>query len=182
MFVPGPVNAQAWLKGRADPPSAPNWQPARIAISCDGQLAHSMGPTLSNGGKTHGYFFTIWRREANGGWKWTYDHGQPVRGEPIVAAAQPEVRQASCENLATAAREGAELLAHMPPHFGKLAVTKLSGSGISPDGSLLWMTYEVTESPRLPHLKGFVETTVLSWNGRTHELAGKDLINLPDGK
>jgi hypothetical protein len=46
----------------------------------------------------------------------------------------------------------------------------------------LWATYEVTGSTRFPHLKGFVETTVLSWNGRRHELAGKDLINYPDQK
>ena len=38
MFVPEKVNAQAWLKDRADPPVSVFWWPGRSYVSCDGSV------------------------------------------------------------------------------------------------------------------------------------------------
>jgi hypothetical protein len=146
LFVPEAVNAQLWLKGRPDPKVAPSWQPARVSLSCDGYLAHSMGPTLREGGRVHGFFSTVWRKQSGGRWEWVYDYGQPVEGEPITAGPQPEVAQASCENLAAAGKEATEFLTHFPPNFGKAIQTVAVRSEMSPDATLIWVTYGVTGS------------------------------------
>ena len=44
MFVPQPVNAQAFLKDKADPPQPLKWWPASSFVSCDGNLAVNHGP------------------------------------------------------------------------------------------------------------------------------------------
>ena len=43
MFTPELVNAQQWLKGKADPPQAVDWQPHKIFMSCDGSIGVSTG-------------------------------------------------------------------------------------------------------------------------------------------
>lgn len=93
MFVPQPVNAQAWLKGRKDPPAAVFWWPGRSYVSCDGNFAINTGPWVRDWGKSVGYFTTVWVRQPNGQWKWTYDAGDAedfARGEggdikPVIA-------------------------------------------------------------------------------------------------
>ena len=44
MFTPQPVNAQAFLKGKANPPVAVRWQPHKVWSSCDGSLAVNTNP------------------------------------------------------------------------------------------------------------------------------------------
>jgi hypothetical protein len=93
MFVPQPVNAQAWLKGRKDPPVSVFWWPGRSYVSCDGNFAINTGPWVRDWGKQVGYFTTVWVRQPSGQWKWTYDAGDAedfARGEggdikPVVA-------------------------------------------------------------------------------------------------
>ena len=64
MFVPEPVNAQAWLKGRANPPQAVRWQPHQVWSSCDGSLAVTKGAWQRPDGSV-GYFTTVWQRQGN---------------------------------------------------------------------------------------------------------------------
>jgi len=87
MFAPEAVNAQAWLRKRADPPRAVAWQPYRIFVSRDGGYAASTGPwTQPDGGS--GTFTTIWRRQRDGSFKWLLDFGSdthvPPRDDPII--------------------------------------------------------------------------------------------------
>jgi hypothetical protein len=96
MFVPQPVNAQAFLKGRKDPPSSVYWWPGRSYLSCDESVAVNTGPWVRGAGKAVGYFTTVWVRQKDGGWKWVYDGGDSLdrpRAEggdikPIVAACK----------------------------------------------------------------------------------------------
>ena len=84
MFVPEKVNAQAWLKDRADPPVSVFWWPGRSYVSCDGSVAVNTGPWVRGYGKAVGYFTTVWIRQADGSWKWIYDGGDGekfARGE-----------------------------------------------------------------------------------------------------
>jgi hypothetical protein len=75
LFVPQPVNAHEFLKGKADPPVSVFWWPGRSYVSCDGNTAINTGPWVREWGKSVGYFTTIWQRQSDGGWKWTYDGG-----------------------------------------------------------------------------------------------------------
>jgi len=77
MFTPQPVNAQTWLKGRADPPARLSWQPHQAWTSCDGSLGLTKGAWRNSNGAT-GYFTTIWRREPKGGYKWVLDQGDDL--------------------------------------------------------------------------------------------------------
>jgi hypothetical protein len=90
MFVPEPVNAQQWLKGRKNPAGTVEWQPYQVWSSCDGSLAVTRGPWTRPDGSV-GYFTTVWQRQADGGYKWVLDTGetldQPL-AEPDMIAAQ----------------------------------------------------------------------------------------------
>jgi hypothetical protein len=96
MFAPDQVNAQQWLKDRADPRSAVMWWPARAWLSCDGKTAATTGPWVRNGGKLVGYFTTIWAKQPDGGWKWVLDHGDAL-DKPRPAGDNPIIRRASCD-------------------------------------------------------------------------------------
>lgn len=97
MFAPQPVNAQDWLKGRANPAQSLQWQPHRVWSSCDGEYAITWG-AWQNAGK-QGWFSTVWRRDDKGTLKWVLDQG----GDMAVAPPAPEMiegKVASCGNLA----------------------------------------------------------------------------------
>lgn len=126
MFVPQPVDAQAWLAGRADPPRSVAWQPHAVYVSCDGDTAATTGAAQWPGG-SHGMFTTIWKRQADGSWKWIADHGAPVS----VARAAPAStlhRRARCAANATLDR---------PAALVRDAADAVGG-GASEDGSLHW--------------------------------------------
>ena len=95
MFVPQQVNAQEFLKDRADPLVSVFWWPGRSYVSCDGSYAVNTGPWVRQWGKAVGYFTTVWMRQPDGGWKWIYDGGDSLdtaRGE----GGEIEPRKASC--------------------------------------------------------------------------------------
>jgi ketosteroid isomerase-like protein len=122
MFTPQQVNAQEWLKGRADPPQSVMWWPAEAWVSCDGTTALTTGPWLRGGGKSAGYFTTVWRRQPDGSWKWLLDHGGAL-AQPRRAGDAPKVRRASCKGL---------------PTVKKVEGVRGYETGSSPDGSLVW--------------------------------------------
>ena len=96
MFVPQPVNAHDFLKGRKDPPVAVFWWPGRSYVSCDGSYAVNTGPWVREGGKTVGYFTTVWKRQPDGSWKWIYDGGDGLK-TPRAEGGDIEPAVASCE-------------------------------------------------------------------------------------
>lgn len=74
---PGPVNAQqnlATIQGNGSTNLA--WGPAWAGMSRDGQLGFTTGPYWS---RTRdgvlGQYFTVWRKQADGTWKWIFDGG-----------------------------------------------------------------------------------------------------------
>ena len=78
MFVPQPVNARDWLKRRMNPRSSVFWWPGKSFVSCDGTVAVNSGPWVKGGGKSVGYFLTVWKRQPGGDWKWVYDGGDAL--------------------------------------------------------------------------------------------------------
>lgn len=161
MFVPDAVNAQSWLRKRADPSKALTWQPYRVVVSCDGGYALSTGPWTAPNGQT-GTFNTIWRRQRDGNFKWILDFGSdaktPIQPDPIIDG---KVAQCARRGATTASDRGATMGADRgaamgpgrdgPPRGDRKADEKarekaalipnpppLSGEGQSADGSLRW--------------------------------------------
>jgi hypothetical protein len=149
MFVPGPVNAQAFLKDKADPPQPLKWWPAKSFVSCDGNVAVNHGPWTNPNNGT-GTFTTVWERRAEG-WRWVYDGGDAVKA---ARPKKPLVRKASCTG-----RPNRAMTLPPPPTAAGQEVKERSGS--SEDGTLAWSwTVDVQNTRRF---------AAWLWNGRRFE-------------
>jgi ketosteroid isomerase-like protein len=74
LFTPGPTPAAARLGG--NPPGVLRWWPTYAGIAASGELGFTTGPYVFEGAKpNHGHFFTIWRRQPDGSWRWILDQG-----------------------------------------------------------------------------------------------------------
>jgi hypothetical protein len=94
LFWPTPMPVERALAGLADPPASVRWQPHRVIVSCDGTLAATTGAAQWPDGR-HGWFTTIWARQAAGDWRWIADHGGDV-AMPLPEPATPQVEIAEC--------------------------------------------------------------------------------------
>lgn len=86
---PDPVNAQANLATiDGNGSTALDWRPAFAGIARSGDFGFTTGPFQIRGRDgIVGHYFTVWRRQADGGWKWIFDGGTDVADPgPIVAA------------------------------------------------------------------------------------------------
>ncbi len=72
-----PINAHQSLAG-IDPANRGDrsltWAPEFAGISRGGDIGFTTGP-YNGGGAAFGQYFTVWRRQADGAWKWIYDGG-----------------------------------------------------------------------------------------------------------
>jgi ketosteroid isomerase-like protein len=50
------------------------WWPTFAGIARSGDLGFTTGP-IEVGGKRGGHYFTVWKKQADGSWKWIYDGG-----------------------------------------------------------------------------------------------------------
>ncbi len=147
LFKPRATNAQAWLRGRADPASSVLWWPSRIFMSCDGGYAVSTGGWQQADG-TVGYFTTIWRREKKGSYRWILDHGDTLGALRAGREEDLEARVAQCAggpggggtgwDRGRGRDEGKAQIARIP------VPPPASGEGQSADGTLVWR-WDVTE-------------------------------------
>lgn len=153
MFVPERVDAQTWLKGRADPPQAVRWQPHKVFISCDGGAAVSTGAWQRPDGST-GYFTTVWLRQRDGKWQWVLDHGDTL-ATPRAAPEAISSHSASCAGLPSS----------VPAIAGASGDVK---SGQARDRSLAWSSVVAPDGSR----------TVIArlWNGASYETVLEDRV------
>ena len=156
MFLPQAGSAQAFLKGKADPPQAVFWWPGRSYVSCDGTAAVNTGPWVRQWGKSVGYFTTVWQRQPDGGWKWTLDHGDSLlmaRGEGVDI--KPE--RAGCpEHPLPAAPEREE------------AQGVKYGGGARKDGTLRWNWAVLPDGSRT--------FWASMWDGHQHKMVVEDRV------
>jgi hypothetical protein len=139
MFTPQVVNAQQWLADRKDPPVPVMWWPAQSWVSCDGTLAVNTGPWVRQGGKSVGYFTTIWERQKDGSWKWLLDHGDAL-AKPRPAGDEVKPRWAKC---------GTGRSRPEPSwHYLALEEGPDNGGGASADDSLRWKWQELADKSR----------------------------------
>lgn len=134
MFVPQPTDAQAWLKDRKDPPKSVEWWPTESYVSCDGKLAVNTGGWKRADGSV-GYFTTVWRREADGRWKWIVDGGDAL-AVALPRPARPKVVRARCDGN------------RMRPPATYPSGAQYRG-GASPDRTLTWSWVAWPDGKRL---------------------------------
>jgi len=178
MFVPERVNAQSWLRGRADPPKPVAWAPAATATACDGSMAVTIGAFREPDGTT-GRFAKVWRRQADGGWKWALDQGAPARVKPPEELKQRVVKP-DCANAAKA--RGRELSpletlvimgAPVPPGSSLQAWPQTDESPLPPGSSLqAWL--QTDELPLLAHGKS--DDATLQWAIRGNQTGKRRLV------
>lgn len=119
VFQPGPVNAREALAVRPIPRIQLDWWPVYAGISVSADLGFTTGPySLGDGSrKAHGWYFTVWRRQADGSWRWVLDHGPPTREaapygpEARVSALPPGRRSPPAKAFADVESAEAELAA-----------------------------------------------------------------------
>jgi ketosteroid isomerase-like protein len=100
VFQPGPVNARAALAAHPIPAIELKWWPAYAGIAASGDLGFTTGPYVAGSGERqgHGWYFTVWRRQSDGSWRWILDHGPRTReaapdGTGAQVAALPAGRR-----------------------------------------------------------------------------------------
>ena len=158
MFVPQPVNAQAWLKDKKDPPASVFWWPGRSYLSCDGTVAVNTGPWVREWGKAVGYFTTVWLKQPDGGWQWVYDAGDQLK------AARAEGGEITPATAACTKPSG--LMVHGSPASGSK-----TGHGQSPDGSLHWAWQTQPDGSR--------DFTAYLWDGKKMAPVVSDKVAAP---
>lgn len=191
MFVPQRTLAKAWLKGRANPPQAVQWQPSSVWMSCDGSAGVTFGGYQAGGqaGGGYGWFSTVWERQKKkGDYKWVLDQGgeltAPLAGADFitgkVADCPPRPRR---DPLADDPPPPPKLPKGTPPPLRPLpgpipALAAPAGAdskdGRSIDGTLVW------RSTVLPG--GTREWTVWLWqDGRMNEVLKRTEIAKNEG-
>ncbi len=106
VFTPRMVTSKAQYGPEPGDPGHLAWYPEGMGLAASGDLAWSLGPwtyAMKKGGPVlvNGHFLSIWRRQADGGWKVVADIGVPhaapdapasrfVPAETALARLQPE--------------------------------------------------------------------------------------------
>ncbi|MDO9223524.1 MAG: DUF4440 domain-containing protein [Caulobacter sp.] len=85
VIQPEPTSAREAFEGAPDgSPDDPKleWWPTWAGISASGDLGFTTGP-YSVAGKRRGHYFTVWKRQPDGQWKWVFDGG--VGSDPAAS-------------------------------------------------------------------------------------------------
>lgn len=90
---PGPVNAQQQLAQiEGDGETTLDWRPAFAGIARSGDFGFTTGPFQIRGREgVVGHYFTVWRREPGGSWKWIFDAGTDVRDPGPAVAVDADI-------------------------------------------------------------------------------------------
>jgi len=102
-FQPHPVNTKAAFRQRPAPPTRPpitlNWEPIYGDVAQAGDLGYTTGPYLltdespQKSPPQYGYFFSIWKQQADGSWKVVLDFGISTPA-PANSAEHPSFQAA----------------------------------------------------------------------------------------
>ena len=94
LFRPGAVNGKKWMMEHPVPPSDKKpllaWQPSFAGMAASGDMGFSTGPWEFKGDvkdekpSGYGHFVTVWKKQADGSWKFAVDLGisHPESGGP----------------------------------------------------------------------------------------------------
>lgn len=73
----GPVKGKEWTAARPNPPFTLVWWPEHADIASSGDLGWTTGPfeSESQGEKGYGHYLTVWKKQADGNWRFVIDSG-----------------------------------------------------------------------------------------------------------
>lgn len=115
LFRPSVVNGQEWLRTHEEATGRLDWSPETGAVSCNGQLAVTLGPWTyrQDASEENGYYLTVWRRNSAGAWEVVVDHGiDGPAGKVVpdaVAVPFPPVGSATASNPCAMGGDGNDL-------------------------------------------------------------------------
>jgi ketosteroid isomerase-like protein len=99
LFRPGPVNGKEWLLKSKPGPGLLSWEPSRAEVSSSEDLGYTTGPwsyrpSAASKASAFGQFVTVWKRQADGTWRFAIDHGidHPEYHGPVPALKMMTVR------------------------------------------------------------------------------------------
>jgi ketosteroid isomerase-like protein len=105
LFRPGAVNGKKWMIEHPVPPSDKKsllaWQPTFAGMAASGDMGFTTGPWEFKGDTKdevpsgYGHFMTVWKKQADGSWKFVVDLGisHPVSGGPQTLWQPEESKQ-----------------------------------------------------------------------------------------
>jgi ketosteroid isomerase-like protein len=90
---PDPVNAQQNLaQFPGDGETTLDWRPAYAGVSRAGDFGFTTGPFQFRGREgIVGHYFTVWRKQRDGSWKWIFDAGTDVRDAGPAVAVDADI-------------------------------------------------------------------------------------------
>ena len=149
----GPIAAEPWLASQSNPDAAVQWEPRTVWMSCDGALAVSMGRFVDPAGLV-GTYYTVWERQSDRSYKWTYDVGAPDNPQPPVREPLPDLGP---EDIVVTRMDSIKgLVAHCPrageevPTAPAYTITDDASQGgrMSRDGTLRWRWAHTSQGER----------------------------------
>ncbi len=84
LFRPKPVSGKKWWSERPAASGLLSWEPSYVDISFAGDLGYSVGPWEfrpkgpDDKPAAYGYYMSIWKKQADGSWKFVIDQGAPT--------------------------------------------------------------------------------------------------------
>jgi ketosteroid isomerase-like protein len=96
VLAPKPIPGRAFYQNQTDHPGGLAWYPALADLADSGDLGFTTGPwlyTAAAGGKSHGHFLSVWKRDAACQWRVEFDGGIS-HAAPLDADAKLEPAQA----------------------------------------------------------------------------------------
>ena len=81
-----------------------DWWPNFAGVARSGDLGFTTGPATINGGKPGIFYFTVWARQPDGGWKWVFDGGVDADGAAAPGPERHPARPAARRRQADGAR------------------------------------------------------------------------------
>lgn len=154
----GPFPIEPWLATQTDPPVAVQWEPKAVAMSCDGALAVSQGRLTTPDGKV-GNFVTVWERQADGAYRYTFDVGGLDVPQP------PPRKQFEDGNIVVRAIDAVQGLVASCPRGGSVPPPPAIPVGeegkadarLSRDGTLRWRWEHRADGTRFAAAEYFYE-------------------------
>ncbi len=144
---------------KGGPPLA--WWPLWAGIAVSGDLGFTTGP-YTVGGKPGGYYFTVWRRQPDGGWKWIYDGGpgsdptgaasagSPVAYLPLATAKAGSAEAAKAQVAALEAGLNTAAAVDLAQAFAPVMAPdgRIAGSRTAPENSPAGQARELAARPK----------------------------------
>jgi ketosteroid isomerase-like protein len=136
LFRPGPVPGKEWQKAQRAGSGLLSWYPVTADVSLAGDLGYTTGPwefRPSPDAKEafHGFYVTLWRRQADGSLKAEFDGGSR-NGAPPASATEVKIPKADPARVdhppAVSMMEGKAALLAADRAFAKDAAEKGTGA------------------------------------------------------